>query len=214
MMGWPADAYLPGSKRRVGDVLGNAVCPQVLQWLCALVRSAWQDFRRHRQRSACQPPAAHGVGPRGLLPLQPAVLQTPLSLCLQVALRARPRPCGADSQPRRYNSQAEGVRAYLRHKQGVQVRVGGSSLVLFRAAALRLPSARSPTAVCISSTALSTARGDADRPMPLCAAGRGFVDPAVPDGKGASIDSTCAVRRVLQPRDRASMKAARAALEG
>ena len=115
---------------------------------------------------------------------------------------------------RRYNPQAEGVRAYLRHKQGVQVRVGGSSLVLFRAAALRLPSARSPTAVCISSTALSTARGDADRPMPSCAAGRGFVDPAVPDGKGASMDSTCAVRRVLQPCDRASMKAARAALEG
>ena len=174
IMGWPADAYLPGSKRRVGDVLGNAVCPQVLQWLCALVRSAWQDFRRHRQRSACQPPAAHGVGPRGLLPLQPAVLQTPL--CLQAL-----QPPGGGA-----------VRAYLRHKQGVQVRVGGSSLVLFRAAALRLPSARSPTAVCISSTALSTARGDADRPMPSCAAGRGFVDPAVPDGKGAPIDSTCA----------------------
>ena len=31
---------------------------------------------------------------------------------------------------------------------------------------------------------------------------------------GASIDSTCAVRRVLQPRDHASMKAARVALEG
>ena len=30
-----------------------------------------------------------------------------------------------------------------------------------------------------------------------------------PDGKGASIDSIYAVRRVLQPRDRASMKATR-----
>ena len=74
---------------------------------------------------------------------------------------------------RHYNPQAEGVRAYLRHKQGVQVQAGGSSLVLFRAAAPCLPSARSPTAVCISSKALFTARRpEIDRPMPSCAAAR------------------------------------------
>ena len=183
-----------GNRRTAGEVLSNSVCPpgcgSLAGWLhrpdveppagaqCCARPGAGGDSARSgsgrqpaRAVPACQPPTAHGVGPRGLLPLQPAVLQTPL-----LAGRAEstaPPMWGGQPASALQPAQAEGVRAYLRHKQGAQARVGGSSLVLFRAAAPCLTSARSPTAVCISSKALFTARRpEIDRPMPSCAAAR------------------------------------------
>ena len=41
IMGWPTHAYLPGSKRVAGEVLGNGVCPPVTAWLGGLIMSDW-----------------------------------------------------------------------------------------------------------------------------------------------------------------------------
>ena len=187
-MARPAHAYLPGNRRTAGEVLGSSVflpgCGSLAGWLhCPCVEPPAGAQRCARPGALAAIPhaadwAANRRAQRQRAHSHLRRMAWALAASCHSSLQSFRRLCAC----RRYNPQAEGVRAYLRHKQGVQVRVGGSSLVLFRAAALRLPSARSPTAVCISSTALSTARGDADRPMPSCAAGRGFVDPAVPDG--------------------------------